>query len=117
MRVLLQLVQHASVDISRERVASTQKGYLLFVGFTQGDDLSLAKKMAEKICKLRVFPDDTGKTNRSLSDVGGNILSVSQFTLRLREGREPPQLHPLPEQGRSQDALRRVLRLSEDLMP
>lgn len=91
MRVLLQVVTDASVTIDKERVAHIDKGFLLFVGFTHGDDLPLAKKMMEKVCKLRVLPDENGKTNKSLSDVGGSILCVSQFTLyaSARQGNRP----------------------------
>ncbi len=81
MRVLLQLVKNASVSVEGKEVASIEKGYLLFVGFKEGDDESVLRKMAEKIVKLRIWPDENGKTNLSLSQVGGNILSVSQFTL------------------------------------
>ena len=81
MRVLLQLVKKASVEVEGKEVANIEKGYLLFVGFEPNDDEAIAKKMAEKIFKLRIFPDENGKTNLSLSSVNGNILSVSQFTL------------------------------------
>lgn len=95
MRILLQVVTDASVTISSTRVAHIDHGFLLFVGFTEGDDFGIAKKMAEKVCKLRVLPDETGKTNRSLSDVGGSILSVSQFTLyaSVKEGNRPSFTH------------------------
>ena len=91
MRIVLQVVTEASVTIDGEKVAQIDKGYLLLVSFTEGDDLAIAKKMAEKVCKLRVFPDETGKTNRSLADVNGSILSVSQFTLyaSVKEGNRP----------------------------
>ena len=91
MRILVQVVSNASVDIAGQRVAHIDHGFLLFVGFKPGDDLALAKKMAEKVCKLRVLPDDTGKTNKSLADVSGNILCVSQFTLyaSAKEGNRP----------------------------
>lgn len=91
MRILLQVVTDASVTIAGEKAAHIDKGYLLFVGFCPGDDLNIAKKMAEKVCKLRVLPDETGKTNRSLADVGGTVLSVSQFTLyaSVKEGNRP----------------------------
>lgn len=91
MRILLQVVTDASVTISGDRVAHIDKGYLLFVGFSAGDDIAIAKKMAEKVCKLRVLPDENGKTNKSLADVGGSILSVSQFTLyaSVKEGNRP----------------------------
>lgn len=81
MRVVVQVVENASVAIAGEVVAHIDHGFLLLVGFTEGDDLSIAKKMVEKVCKLRVLPDENGKTNKSLADIDGNILSVSQFTL------------------------------------
>lgn len=95
MRIVLQVVTEASVTIDGEKVAQIDKGYLLLVSFTEGDDLAIAKKMAEKVCKLRVFPDETGKTNRSLADVNGSILSVSQFTLyaSVKEGNRPSFTH------------------------
>lgn len=95
MRILLQVVTDASVTIDGSKVAQIGQGYLLFVGFTEGDDLALAKKMAEKVTKLRVFQDESGKTNRSLADVNGSILSVSQFTLyaSAKEGNRPSFIH------------------------
>lgn len=91
MRILVQLIQKASVTIENEEVASIGKGFLLFVSFAEGDDSRILKKMAEKVFKLRVFPDENGKTNLSLSNVGGNVLSVSQFTLyaNCKEGNRP----------------------------
>ena len=91
MRIVLQVVKQASVEIDGEAVASIGKGYLLLVGFTEGDDLAIAKKMAEKVVKSRLFPDESGKTNLALSQVGGEILSVSQFTLygSLKDGNRP----------------------------
>ena len=91
MRIVLQVVTSASVTIDSEKVAAIDRGYLLLVGFADGDTLDIAKKMADKVMKLRVFPDDNGKTNRSLTDVGGSILSVSQFTLygSVKEGNRP----------------------------
>ncbi len=81
MRVLVQEVSEASVTIEEKVVGAIDRGFLLFVGFTAGDDEKTIQKMADKVLKLRVFPDENGKTNKSLSDVGGGVLSVSQFTL------------------------------------
>ena len=91
MKVVVQLVRRASVSIDGQIVSSIGKGYLLFVGLTPGDDIRIAQKMADKIVKLRVFPDENGKTNISLSQVGGSMLSVSQFTLygAVTEGNRP----------------------------
>lgn len=98
MRILLQEVQEASVTIEGEMVSSIGRGYLIFVGFKEGDDIDIIKKMCDKLLKLRIFPDENGKTNLSLSDVGGNILSVSQFTLyaNLKEGNRPSFKTSLP---------------------
>ena len=81
MRVVLQVVDEAKVEIDNKVVGSIGKGYLLLVGVFESDQEVNAIKLAEKICKLRVFPDCEGKTNLSLKDVNGDILSVSQFTL------------------------------------
>ena len=91
MRVLLQLVQRASVTVDGSIVSSIGKGFLLFVGVGEGDDEALAGKMASKVSKLRIFPDENGKTNLGLKDVDGEILCVSQFTLyaSAKEGNRP----------------------------
>lgn len=81
MRVVLQVVDEAKVEIDSKVVGSIGKGYLLLVGIFESDEENNAIKLAEKICKLRVFPDCEGKTNLSLKDINGDILSVSQFTL------------------------------------
>ncbi len=91
MRVLIQEVLSASVSISGETVANIGRGELLFVGFTQGDDHDVLLKMARKINNARIFPDENGKTNLSLSSISGETLLVSQFTLygSLKEGNRP----------------------------
>ncbi len=81
MKIVLQRVLSARVDIGGERHSEIGRGYLLLLGFEKGDDPTWTDKAAEKIAKLRVFADQNGKTNLSLKDVGGEILSVSQFTL------------------------------------
>ena len=81
MKVVLQVVDEASVKVDGKTIGEIKKGYMLLVGVFQGDNDDNAIKMAEKISKLRVFPDENGKTNLSLSTVGGAILSISQFTL------------------------------------
>lgn len=98
MRVLVQEVSEARVDIAGKSVGQIGRGFLLFVGFTQGDNPDIVAKMANKVTKLRVFPDANGKTNMSLSDVHGAILSVSQFTLYgdAREGNRPSFIQATP---------------------
>ena len=81
MRVILSTVLDASVTIEGRTVGQIGRGYLLLVGFTDGDDKETVSKMVDKILSLRVFPDEHGMINISLQDVKGGILSVSQFTL------------------------------------
>lgn len=91
MRVVLQRVRSASVTVDGEPVASIDRGYLLLVGIGSRDADDEVERMAEKVANLRLFADQEGKTNLALSDVGGEILVVSQFTLYadLRKGRRP----------------------------
>lgn len=91
MRVILTTVKSANVRIEEKTVGSIQLGYLLLVGFTDGDDKEIVDKMVDKILSLRVFPDEHGQINISLDEVNGSILSVSQFTLyaNTRKGRRP----------------------------
>ena len=91
MRVILQRVLHASVEVDGERVSEIGRGYLLLVGVGRGDPADEPERLAEKIVNLRLFADDAGKTNLSLSEVHGEVLVVSQFTLYadLRKGRRP----------------------------
>ena len=91
MRVLLQRVRKASVTVSGETVGAVGHGVLLFVGVTHGDTRADADWLAKKAAGLRIFEDDAGKMNRSLLDIGGDALVVSQFTLYAdcRKGRRP----------------------------
>ena len=81
MRVVLQVVDKASVSVDNKIVSSIKRGFLLLVGVYDSDDDQKVISLANKVSKLRVFQDCEGKTNLSLKDVGGSILSVSQFTL------------------------------------
>lgn len=91
MKVVLQEVIRSSVEVDGKEIASIGKGYLLLVSFTNGDDITILRKMAEKIVKLRIWPDENGKTNWNIEKVDGDILSVSQFTLyaNCNEGNRP----------------------------
>jgi D-aminoacyl-tRNA deacylase len=91
MRVVLQRVSRAEVRIDGEVVGSVAFGHLVLVGFAEVDSDETVDWMADKVVGLRVFPDDDGKMNRSLDDVGGGLLVVSQFTLYgdVRKGRRP----------------------------
>lgn len=91
MRVIIQNVINASVSIDNKIVGKISRGFCLFVGFTDGDDENIVSKMVNKIIGLRLFNDENGKTNLSLKDIDGEILSVSQFTLygSVKDGRRP----------------------------
>ena len=91
MRVVLTTVLEAKVKINDKTVGQISRGYLLLVGFTDGDNKETVDKMIDKILSLRVFPDEHGQINISLQDVNGSILSVSQFTLyaNATKGRRP----------------------------
>jgi D-tyrosyl-tRNA(Tyr) deacylase len=91
VRVLLQRVSRASVKVRGELVAEIGPGLLLLVGVGKDDGFGEYDRLAEKVFHLRVFEDEQGKMNRSLSDVGGEVLVVPQFTLfgDVRKGRRP----------------------------
>ncbi len=91
MRLVVQRVKRASVEVAEERVAQIGRGLLLLVGIAPNDAEVNLRKAARKVVELRVFEDDEGKMNRSLRDVGGEVLAVSQFTLYgdTRKGRRP----------------------------
>ncbi|MDJ0838995.1 MAG: D-aminoacyl-tRNA deacylase [Acidobacteriota bacterium] len=91
MRVLLQRVRHASVSVTGEEVSRIEDGLLVLLGVADSDGDEEIAKMAQKIVNLRIFNDEDGKFNRSLLDMGGQILVVSQFTLYAdtRRGRRP----------------------------
>lgn len=91
MKVVLQNVLNCEVKIKDKVYSSIDRGFLLLVSFTDGDNLDIINKMANKISKLRVFMDENGKTNLSLLDVNGKIMSVSQFTLYadVKKGNRP----------------------------
>ncbi|MDD3122920.1 MAG: D-aminoacyl-tRNA deacylase [Candidatus Izemoplasmatales bacterium] len=91
MRVLVQRVENASVTIDGKIFSRINKGYLLFVGFTTSDNEVTVKYLANKVIKLRVFSDESGKMNLSIKQIEGEILSISQFTLYAdaEEGNRP----------------------------
>ncbi|MDY4787687.1 MAG: D-aminoacyl-tRNA deacylase [Bacilli bacterium] len=91
MRVVVQRVSEAKVEIEGRVNGAIKNGYMLLVGFKEGDDLDIVRKMADKVVNLRIFDDENGKMNYSLLKVNGSILSISQFTLygNAKEGRRP----------------------------
>ena len=91
MRAVLSKVTSAAVRVDGEVVGAIGEGFLILLGVTHDDTEAECQKLADKLCSLRVFDDENGKINRSLDDVGGEILVVSQFTLygNCRKGRRP----------------------------
>ena len=81
MRVVLQRVSHASVTVEEKVIGQIQRGFLLLVGVTHDDAMEDMEYLVRKIVQMRIFEDEEGKLNRSIQDIGGEILSVSQFTL------------------------------------
>jgi len=91
MRTVIQRVRRASVEVDGQVVGRIDRGILAFVGIEKGDTDKEIAFMAEKILNLRIFPDDEYRMNLSVKDIGGGILSISQFTLAsyIKKGRRP----------------------------
>ena len=81
MKAVLQRVKYAEVKVDGKSVGKIQKGLLIFLGIGKNDDEKIADKVIKKTCNLRIFEDENGKMNKSIQDVEGSILSISQFTL------------------------------------
>ena len=95
MKALIQRVSEASVTIGGECVAAIGRGYLVLFSVTHADTAAMADELARKTVALRIFEDDHGKTNRSIVDVAGAVIVVSQFTLyaSYRKGNRPDYLN------------------------
>lgn len=91
MRLVVQNSLNASCEVNNEIVGKISHGFVVLVGFTHEDNEEIVDKMVKKFVSMRVFEDENGKTNLSLKDVNGEILSISQFTLygSLKDGRRP----------------------------
>ena len=91
MKILLQRVSRANVEIQGQCVGEIGQGILALLGLDKGDERLDADRMLDKLLAYRVFPDDTGRMNRSVTDLGGGVLLVSQFTLSAdtRKGLRP----------------------------
>ena len=91
MKFVIQVVQNASVTVDQNIISKIDKGYLILVGINNDDNEEIADKMIKKTFGLRIFADENGKTNLSISDVKGSMLIVSQFTLYAdcRKGNRP----------------------------
>ena len=97
MKIIIQRVKNASCTIDNKIYSEINHGYLLLVGFTQNDDIKLVEKLANKLVNLRIFNDINDKMNLSIKDVGGTILSISQFTLyaNSKKGNRPSFIEAL----------------------
>jgi D-tyrosyl-tRNA(Tyr) deacylase len=104
MRAVIQRVSRASVTVDGRITGAISRGLLVLLGVAKGDDRSDADYLVDKIVNLRIFPDDAGKMNLSLVDIGGALLVVSQFTLYgdCRKGRRPSFDHAAPPAGANQ---------------
>ena len=91
MRAVLTKVENASVSVEGKIIGSIGQGFLILLGIGAEDTPAQAKKLAEKLLSLRLFDDENGKIGRSLEDVGGQVLVISQFTLygNCKKGRRP----------------------------
>jgi len=100
MRLLVQRIQKGKVTVAGEQIGSAGAGLCLFLGIAGGDTEEDANYLADKTVELRIFEDDTGKFNRSLQDVHGEILVVSEFTLYgdCAKGRRPSFSQAAPPQ-------------------
>lgn len=97
MKVVVQRCKRAKVSVNNQVVGAINEGVMLLVGFTQNDSLKEIKYLADKVINLRIFDDENGVMNKSLKDVNGSILSISQFTLYAdtSRGRRPSYIKAL----------------------
>jgi len=97
MRVLVQRSKNSSVKVDNKVVGSINSGLVLLVGFTYGDNEEVIDKMIKKVINLRIFDDANGIMNKSILDYGGEILSISQFTLYAdtKKGNRPSYINAL----------------------
>lgn len=91
MKLVIQRVKNASVEVDKKVVGKIEKGFLVLIGIRVGDTKQQADYLVKKVCNLRVFEDESGKMNLSLKDVAGKLLIVSQFTLygNCNDGNRP----------------------------
>ncbi|GAB4317648.1 MAG: D-aminoacyl-tRNA deacylase [Candidatus Zixiibacteriota bacterium] len=110
MRICLQRVTKASVSVNGEVVGAIGRGLVLLVGLKSGDEESLIAPMARKVCELRIFEDENDKMNLSLSDLGYEVLIISQFTLYAdtRKGRRPSFTGAMPPEQAEKLYLRMI---------
>ena len=97
MRVLVQRSLNSSVYVNNKQVGAIKKGLVLFVGFTDGDNEAKIDYLVNKVLNLRIFDDENGVMNKSILEIGGSILSVSQFTLYAdtKKGNRPSYVNAM----------------------
>ena len=97
MRILVQRSLNSSVSVNNKIVGSIDNGLVLFVGFTHDDDSSKIDYLIKRVLNLRIFDDENGVMNKSILDVGGSILSISQFTLYAdtKKGNRPSYINAM----------------------
>lgn len=97
MRVLVQRSNEASVTVDKKTIGKIKNGLVVLVGFTEGDTIDNIKYIVNKIVNLRIFPDENDIMNKSILDYGGEILSISQFTLyaETKKGNRPSYIKAL----------------------
>ncbi len=98
MKTVIQRVSYATVKVEDKLIGKCNRGYMILLGVENGDEQADVKQLAAKISKLRVFEDEEGRMNKSIMDVGGDILLVSQFTLLAdcRKGNRPSFINAAP---------------------
>ena len=104
MKIVLQRVSSAKVEVNNQVVGEIDKGFLVLFGAGIGDTKADADRLAKKMCNLRIFEDENGKINKSLNDVGGSLLIISQFTLYAdcSHGNRPSFLNAMPPKEASE---------------
>ena len=93
MKLVIQRVTNASVEVEGEITGQIEDGLMVLVGFGQGDSEKEVEYLARKLTKLRIFPDDEGRMNLSVKDIGGKLLLVPQFTLYAHTKKNRPSFH------------------------
>lgn len=113
MKVLVQRSKQSSVSVDNKLINSIDRGLVLLVGFTYNDTLEDIEKLAKKVVNLRIFDDENGIMNKSILDVGGEILSISQFTLyaNTKKGNRPSYIEAL----NGEEAIKLYEKFNEEL--
>ena len=93
MKLVIQRVTHASVEVDGQIVGAIEKGLMVLVGFGLNDTTKEVDYLSKKLVKLRIFPDENGRMNKSVKDVGGKLLLVPQFTLYGKTKKNRPSFH------------------------